>query len=198
MKTILYIHGAFSSSNAFNRIKEKLPEHEAIAVNYTVDQDLKQVINDTVKMLKDNGKRVSIVSHSLGGILGSIVAQKCDLVDSVVTMSTPFGGSKAADIMKWFNPHPMFETICSGSHLLRSLYNERAGAPTLSIVSTAGQNPMMKEENDGVVSIASQTAWDEPEYKYIPYSHVDILMANEPIAMIEEFVFADALSECEI
>jgi pimeloyl-ACP methyl ester carboxylesterase len=195
MKTILYIHGAFSSSSAFNRIKEKLPDHEAVLLNYTVDQDLKQVINDTVKLLKENGKRVSIVSHSLGGILGSVIAQKSDMVDKVVTMSTPFGGSKAADIMKWFNPHPMFEAICSGSSLLRSLYNKPANAPTLSIVTIAGQNPMMKEENDGVVSIESQISWNHPEYKYLPYSHIDILMADEPIAMIEDFLFETEVVE---
>ena len=189
MKTILYIHGAFSSSNAFNRIREKLPEHEAIFVEYTVEQNLRQVIDDCVKRLKVNGQHVSIVAHSLGGVLGSIIAQKSDMVDQVVTMSTPFGGNKAADILKWFNPHPMFETISASSPLMRQLHSEPAGAPTLSIITTSGHNPMMKEENDGVVSIDSQTAWWCPEYVQVPYSHIDILMADEPISIIKGFLF---------
>lgn len=193
MKTILYIHGAFASSTSFNRIREKLPEHEAILLDYTVDDNLTKVIDDCVKKLKESGKRVSIVAHSLGGILGSIIAQKSQLVDQVVSMSTPYGGSKAADIIKWINPHPMFEQICTSSPLLRSLYAKPAGAKTLGIVTTMGKNPMMKEDNDGVVSIDSQTAWKEPEYVTVAYSHVEVLVANETITIIKEFLFDERL-----
>jgi pimeloyl-ACP methyl ester carboxylesterase len=194
MNTILYIHGAFASSISFNRIKEKLPEHEAIMLDYTVDDDLRQVIDDCVKKLKESGKHVSIVAHSLGGILGSIIAQKSQLVDLAVTMSTPFGGSKAADVLKWFNPHPMFEHICTSSSLLRSMYSNPAGAPTLSLVTTKGRNPMMNEDNDGVVSIHSQTAWDAPQYVTVPYSHVEVLVADETITKIKEFLFDERLN----
>ena len=193
MNKILYIHGAFASSTSFNRIREKLPEHKALVLEYTVDDNLRTVIDNCVKQLKESGERVSIVAHSLGGILGSIIAQKSGLVDQVVTMSTPFGGIRSADLMKWINPHPMFEQICSSSPLLRTLYGKPAGAETLSIVTTSGKNPMMREDNDGVVSIESQTAWNAPKYTMLAYSHVEVLVANETITIIKEFLFDERL-----
>jgi Uncharacterised protein family (UPF0227) len=189
MTTILYIHGAFSTPGSFTRIKEKLPLHESIEIEYNVGDNIDVVIANSVKKLKANGERVSIVAHSLGGVLAAIIAQNCSLVDKTVTMSTPFGGSKAADMMKWFNPHPMFETISSQSALLRKLYQSGAGCPTLSLVTTRGQNPMINEENDGVVSIKSQTAWKAPDYISVPYNHFEVLMADETITIIKEFLF---------
>lgn len=193
MKTILYIHGAFSTPGSFTRIKEKLPAHEAIQVQYNVGDNIDDVIADCVKKLKENGKRVSIVAHSLGGVLAAIIAQKTTLVDKVITMSTPFGGSKAADMMKWFNPHPMFETISSQSSLLRKLYQSGVGCPTRSLVTTEGQNPMINEQNDGVVSIKSQTAWRAPEYISVPFNHFEVLLADETITIIKEFLFDERL-----
>lgn len=193
MKTILYIHGAFATPGSFRRIKENLPDHEAILLQYTVSDDINDVVNACVKLLKESGKRVSIIAHSLGGVLGSRIAQKSQLVDRTVTMSTPFGGSRAADMMKWFNPHPMFETISSNSAILRHMYSEPAGSPTLSLVTTEGQNPMMNEDNDGVVSIKSQTAWNEPEYVSVPFNHFEVLLADETITIIKEFLFDERL-----
>jgi pimeloyl-ACP methyl ester carboxylesterase len=189
MTTILYIHGAFATPSSFNRIKEKLPNHEAILLEYNVGDNINEVITKCVKQLKEKNERVSIVAHSLGGVLAAIIAQKCSLVDKTITMSTPFGGSKAADMMKWFNPHPMFETISSQSSLLRNLYQSKAGCPTRSLVTTKGQNPMINEDNDGVVSVKSQTAWNAPEYVSVPYNHFEVLLADETITIIKEFLF---------
>jgi pimeloyl-ACP methyl ester carboxylesterase len=193
MKTILYIHGAFATPGSFTRIKEKLPNHEAILLEYNVGDDIEKIIVDCVKLLKENGKRVSIVAHSLGGVLAARIAQKSTLVDKAITMSTPFGGSKAADMMKWFNPHPMFETISSTSSLLRRLYQSDAGCPTRSLVTVKGENPMINEDNDGVVSVKSQTAWNAPEYISVPYNHFEVLLADETITIIKEFLFDERL-----
>lgn len=189
MKTILYIHGAFATSSSFNRIRENLPDHEAILLEYNVGENIGNVIADCLAKIEEQDKPVSIVAHSLGGVLASHVALKSKLVDKVITMSTPFGGSKAADMMKWFNPHPMFETICSSSSLLRNLHNSQAGCPTRSLVTTEGQNPMINEANDGVVSVKSQTAWLAPEYIKVPYNHFEVLLVDETITKIKEFLF---------
>jgi hypothetical protein len=56
MKTILYIHGAFATPGSFTRIKENLPNHEAILLQYNVGDDIEKVITDCVKLLKENGE----------------------------------------------------------------------------------------------------------------------------------------------
>jgi pimeloyl-ACP methyl ester carboxylesterase len=189
MKTILYIHGAFSTPLTFTHIKNNLPDHEAEFLTYDVSDTLQFVIDKEVERLKKRREHVSIIAHSLGGVLGSLIAQKTKLVDRVVTMSTPFGGNKAADLIKWFNPHPMFETISTTGPLTSSLRMSDMACPTLSLVTTKGNNPMFSEANDSAVTIKSQIAWDGPEYIELPYNHFEVLFADQPIKLIKEFLF---------
>jgi pimeloyl-ACP methyl ester carboxylesterase len=189
MKTILYVHGAFSTPATFKRIQENLPPHKAEFLSYSVSENISLVIDAEVKRLKARGEHVSIVAHSLGGAIASLIAQKTNLVDRVVTMGTPFGGNKAAELIKWFNPHAMFETISTNSPLLTSLRNSPLGCPTLSMVTTEGGNPMFTEANDGAVTIKSQTAWDAPEYVAVPFNHFEVLLADQPIQIIKDYLF---------
>lgn len=189
MKTILYIHGAFATPLSFTLIQRSLPEHKAEYLEYDVADDLYDVIDNEVKRLVERGERVEIISHSLGGVLASRIAQKSKMVDKVVTMGTPFGGNKAAALMKWLNPHPMFKIITPNSYMLSELRSNAVGAPTLSLVTTAGRNPMFNEPNDGVVTIDSQQSFHGPDYVEVPYSHIEVLLAEQTIKMITEFLF---------
>jgi hypothetical protein len=73
------------------------------------------------------------------------------------------------------------------------LYQSDAGCPTLSLVTVKGDNPMINEDNDGVVSVKSQTAWSAPEYISVPYNHFEVLLADETITIIKEFLFDERL-----
>lgn len=188
MKNILYIHGAFSTKGSFNYIKEKLPKHNITFLEYNIGDDIHDVIDKCVQTLVENNKKVSIVAHSFGGIIAAVVAQKCALVEKVLTISSPFGGSKAADLIKWFNPHPTFTTICTSSSVLRALNGAKPTCPIRSIITTCGQNPIFSEDNDGVVTVSSQKAWNTTDIKELEFNHFEVLMSTEIVAEIRQFL----------
>lgn len=189
MTRIIYIHGAFSTGLSFARIKENLPEHEALLPEYTVDMPLQDVVNSVDSIIKESKVPVHIVSHSLGGLIGVAVAQRNNLVQSVVTMSSPFGGSPAADTLKWFSSHQMFKSLDRSGTVLRNIHNNLLPCPVRCIITTSGNNPMILEHNDGVVSVKSQMALKSAERLVLDVNHFEVLLSDASIQLIKDFVF---------
>lgn len=187
--TIVYIHGAFASQRSFVRIKDKLPAHTQITPEYSVETELSQIIENIDAMITQYGKPVSIVGHSLGGVIAVAIANNNPLVQKIITMGTPFGGCKAADLFKWFNPHVMFDGISTKSTIIRKNLASKLKCPVRSLVTTHGNNPMFFEPNDGVVSVASQISLKGPEYIQVPFSHSEVLMTDDAVNYIKEFIF---------
>lgn len=187
--TIVYIHGAFSSSLGFTRVIEKLPEHNRLTPEYSVSRPAAKVIQDIDAMIKDANVPVTIVSHSLGGIIGVSISQRNPLVNQVITMSTPFGGSKAADLIKWVKPHTLFSTISTTSPIILEMHHKALRCPVTSIVTTRGDNPMFNEPNDSVVTVESQRALKGAIYHSMNYNHNEILMSDDIVNMVYQLVF---------
>ena len=190
MPHIFYIHGAFSSAIGFTRIIEKLPDHTAHTPEYTVDHSLESIILDINAQIVKLGKPVTIVGHSLGGVIAVAISHINPLVTNVVTMSSPFGGSKAADVMKWFNHHIMFESICTTSATLRRIRTSKLQCPVTSIITNKGGNPMFTEPNDGVVTVASQLALAGSKYVTLSVGHSEVLLTDDAVKITHDIVFA--------
>ena len=186
---IVYVHGAFSSGKSFTRIQEKLPAHHAYFVEYTMDTDLEQVVAKINAAVKTIGKPVSIISHSLGGVLSVAASHMNPLIDNVLTIATPFGGCKAADMMRWFNHHIMFDAISTKGPVIRKNLGKPISCTVKSIVTSKGGNPMFFEANDGVVTVASQVALKGPEYVHLNFNHSEILMTDEAVEIARSFIF---------
>lgn len=189
MKTVVYIHGAFSSGVSFRHLIDGLPAHNVVTPEYTVDEPLTQVIdriNDQVNAL---GTDVDIVAHSLGGIVATGLGHINDRVQSVLTMSTPFGGSRIASALSWFNGHELYKSLASNSPILRAISGTKLPCRLRSIITTVGNNPMMFEKNDGVISLRSQVALGYGEKIHIPLNHFEILLSKQTIDLIKDFTF---------
>jgi pimeloyl-ACP methyl ester carboxylesterase len=186
---IVYVHGACASGKSFTRIKEKLPEHQAHIVEYTMDTDLELVVAKIDAMIKQIGKPVSIISHSLGGVLSVAASHMNPLITGVMTMGTPFGGCKAADMIRWFNRHIMFEGISTHGAVIRRNLATPLSCRVVSVVTSKSGNPMFMEPNDGVVTVASQTALKGPEYIHLYNTHNEVLMSDEVVAIAKSFIF---------
>jgi pimeloyl-ACP methyl ester carboxylesterase len=187
--TIVYIHGAFSSALGFTRLIEKLPEHYRLTPEYSVSRSASKVIQDIDALIRNAGNPVTIVGHSLGGILGVSVAQRNPLIEQVITISTPFGGCKAADLIKWLKPHTFFETISTSSHIIREMHNRVLRCPVTSMVTVRGDNPMFNEPNDSVVTVASQQALKGASYHLVKYNHNEVLMSDDVVDMVSKLTF---------
>lgn len=188
-KVIWYIHGAHATSRSFAWLKRELPDHEHVDIEYVTDRPMANVLSELHKQLEDDGRRISIVGHSLGGVLAVSLAQRSALVDRIVTMGSPFGGSSLASIMCFFAPNTVMNEVRPQSKLLTDVRKKELTTPVLSIVTTGGQSPMIPESNDGVVSVVSQKALYGPRYVERPVNHFEVLLDGETAQLISDFIW---------
>jgi pimeloyl-ACP methyl ester carboxylesterase len=188
MRKILYIHGAFSSGLSFKRIQERLPKHEAMFAEYTVNQQLEEIVEQVGTIVKQHDE-LDIIAHSLGGIVGVAVAQQNENIRSIITLSTPFGGSKVADLLRWLSSHELYRSLHGQNVILRRLQKTPLHCKHRCIVTTVGNNPMMFEPNDGVVSLKSQTAVPHAEQIQVPLNHFEVLLSDTTLKLIKDFTF---------
>lgn len=186
MKKICYIHGAWASPRSFAWIKEHLPPHEVIDIQYSCSRNVTSTVADIEKTIKNVGP-VNIISHSLGGVMAVALAGRCSNVEKVATMSSPFGGSRAASFLQFITPGSFMSEIQPHSPLMREARN--ASVVPLCLVTTAGRSASMVEPNDGVVTIKSQMALDAAHYVKLPVNHFEILLSDETIHHIKGHIW---------
>lgn len=185
--TIWYIHGANASPTSFNYIKSQLPDHDAVDITYSAYDSIGSTIAQLVKKLK---QPVHIIAHSLGGVIGVALSQmKPQLVQSVTTMGTPFGGSEIATRAAVLMPFdPFINNITTFNPVLLAVRQRGAVVPTMTIVTTKGGNTFESAPNDGVVTVASQLALEKPTVVIqVPLNHFESLLAPSTIQAITTF-----------
>lgn len=181
------IHGANSSPTSFAFLKARLNRHRFVDVAYDHERSVTHVVERLAEEIGASHEPVRIVGHSLGGVIGAAVAHKV-AVDRLVTISAPFGGSEAARYLRFFSPHPLYEDIHPRSPLVVGLGLRPLPCPTLSLVTVAGAMPLLQGPNDGVVTVASQTALEGPVYRMLPFNHFEVLLAEETADAVREFM----------
>lgn len=189
-KNIWYIHGAYSTSRTFNWIKAQLPEHQAINFDYSSYTPVNTVLEQLQDAAAKEDEPFDIVGHSLGGIFATILSQTSTKVRRVVTLSTPFGGSRMAAWLQFMAPGSLLEDIQPFSTTLRDIRNYTGpGCPMLSVVTTGGGSPVMLERNDGVVTVRSQRALKGPKYIERELNHFEVLLDPTTATAITEFLW---------
>lgn len=187
MKTIWYIHGAASTPLSFNWMKINLPPHVAVDIVYESETPLEETVNRLRIQASKCSNPPVIIGHSLGGVIAAAIAQTVP-VEKVVSLASPFGGSFAASLMRWFLPSQLFRDISQQSVILSALRHKKISAPMLSFVTDSNLT-IMGEKTDGVVTVSSQKALDGPTYVTVPYNHFEVLLAPDVIKRINNFIF---------
>jgi len=187
---IAYIHGLNSSHRSFNYVQAKLPSHDIVPINYSSHQPLRDSMDEVRKRLPKTG-RFSIVGHSLGGVLAVLMAaEHVDRVDNLVTISAPFGGSKAATALRWVPGHPkVIEDITPTSGKIELISQLKLHTPTLSIISTGGSLPTTPEPNDSIVTVSSQRALPFGRKVEVKANHFEVLLHEKVVQLLENFLF---------
>lgn len=189
MKTVVYIHGLISTYRSFNYILQNLPDHLQVMAGYDSDRPLADIIADIEEDLPIKGS-YSIVGHSLGGLIGTVLAIDNPRVEKLITISSPLGGSKAATFIQWIPNHPrVIRDITQSSHFVQLVQSAPVAAPTLSIISTAGHLHTGSDLNDGVVSLPSQRALPFAEKIEVEANHFEVLLDNETVKHIHTHIF---------
>jgi hypothetical protein len=144
-----------------------------------------------------------VVAHSMGGLVAraavSEAVQKAgnNFIPKFVSISTPWGGHEAASagIRRLKKPVPSWLDVAPDSKFLGEIYSRPlpTGTRHLLIYGSQKGGPFwIKGENDGVVTVASET---DPRVKnrassvvHLPYGHVEILEKQETLGKILRFL----------
>jgi pimeloyl-ACP methyl ester carboxylesterase len=187
MATIWYIHGAGASENSFNWLRAQLPSHRACFLHYSTTDPASDSINRLVARIEREREPVTVIGHSLGGVIARACAAETRFVDRLVTMCAPFGGIRHAAMMAMFSPSPLYRDLSEYSPLLIDVRRSRLAVPHLAIVASNGL-PVSSETNDGVVTLSSQTAIQGQDYINFGLNHFEVLLSPQVAETINDFL----------
>lgn len=187
--TIVFLHGLNCSSKIFSFLQTQLPEHTPIFIDYKssnrIDDSYKYVLNKLPKK-----QPFSIVGHSLGGVLAYLIAVRTKKPDNIISISSPFGGSKAAGLMRWLYPKfEIFKDLAPYSSMIREIEEYAPSCPFLSIVSTGGDLPFINGKNDGVVSYESQISVLPNKRIEVTSNHFEAVQDMDTVKAVRDFIF---------
>lgn len=136
-------------------------------------------------------KPFMLIGHSLGGVLGYMIATRTRVpLKKLVSISSPFGGSSTAGVLRWFYPQfKILKDIASTSKIMKEIATTQPKIPFLSLISTAGNMPFMAEKNDGVVTYASQTSVKATHRVELDANHFEAVQDMNGVVAIKEFLF---------
>jgi pimeloyl-ACP methyl ester carboxylesterase len=184
---LVYIHGASATSDSFNYIREHVGGSD-MTVEYDSAKGFVHNLAAMKEMLADI-KNIFFVAHSLGGIYALHLAHHfTDNVAGAVTISTPYGGSKAADYAKFFLPFSrLMRDIGPLSEPMVLADKISVTHPWTNIVTTSGGSPFMVEPNDGVVTLASMRKHArDMELVDLDHNHYEVVMSMRTINIIKD------------
>lgn len=179
-----YIHGAGASQQSFAWLRLHLP-NSSQCFEYPGDEPVTRVMQRLRSLLAQDGRPAMLIGHSLGGIIAAGCADVAS-VQRIVTICAPFGGVRHADFLSLFMSHPLFNDLRSYGPVLCHLRANRVAKPHLAIVGSRGL-PFLHEDNDGVISVASQTALTGPHYRTVDLNHFEVLLSHDVVDLIRDF-----------
>jgi len=185
MPHIVFIHGANATTNSFNYIKEYCKFDNFTDLSYNSADGFAHNLAAMREDLKDK-KNFYIIAHSLGGIYATFLQQDFP-VTGVVSISTPFKGSRTAEWAKMILPvYKLFYDVGPRDKPIMDALRTKINCPWLQLVSTKGHVPWHFGENDGVVTLKSMTWRKDIEYEYINANHYEILISDEVAKIVKQ------------
>lgn len=183
MPNIVLIHGANQTKMSFEYIRHALPCFQYINIEWDAFGNFYENVEQMVSVVEKAGP-VYIVGHSMGGIYAAHIAESVDCIGGS-TISTPWGGSKAADWIRYLTPSYKlyYDVGTKGAPVLEAQKAVLPGRWT-NYISTTGNVPGMGDQNDCVLTVTSMSTRKGIYNKYINATHYEILMSPDMIHSI--------------
>lgn len=191
---IVYLHGFNGSRNGWNHLHSCLPHHKSTFIEY----DSHQCLNCSLQQIKKKlpQQPFSIVGHSLGGVLGTLLAYETKNIRNLIVISAPLAGTCSARFFRWIPGHPrIIDDLVPEENHFQKIKSKKLDVPALSIISTAGHNYFLTpiEKNDGVVSLRSQRALEFGIKVEIEANHFSVLEHERTASVVQSFLFGETL-----
>ena len=114
---MVLIHGAYQSSTSFAFLKHLLPQYQFISLGWDVKGKFNQNLKEMRSILKEHAP-LYFVGHSMGGIYAAHLSESVNCIGGTA-VSVPWGGSKAADWMKYIVPrHLLYHEVATSSPIV--------------------------------------------------------------------------------
>lgn len=200
---VIFIHGAAGSPQDWRFAMEHLDKSRYQAWFFVYPSGIRltnvaDALNHGVENLHDRlgFKRLHVVAHSMGGLVSrdfvtrNVIDGGNRYIHTFITYSSPWGGHEAAAMGVKFAPEvvPSWRDMQKGSEFLDHLFDKRLKGLVkhhLFYSHHAKRSPILPPENDGTVSVASQTRKearaDAVEVLGFDETHVSILSAKESL-----------------
>jgi len=183
---IVYIHGANATAASFNYIKEHVPE-SSLLLNYNSTDGFANNLDQMLPVIQKLRGSVFFIAHSLGGVYALHLSQHImERVAGAVTLSTPYGGSREADVARMFLPNSqLMRDISPSSDPMTALTRMTVPKNWTNVVSTQGANPFITAPNDGVVTIDSMRALGHAmQLIDVDVNHYEVVLSPQVIKTI--------------
>lgn len=183
---LVYIHGANATSESFSFIRERIGGDDII-INYKSQDGFDHNLNEMIQSIQGIDA-IFFIAHSLGGIYALHLANIfLNRVKGAVTLSTPYGGSREADAIKYFLPFNRLMTdVGVYSPPITKIKELLVPDNWLAVVTIAGKSPLINEDNDGVVTIRSMLAKKSIPHVDVPLNHYEVLLSDLTVNIIKE------------
>ena len=128
----------------------------------------------------------------MGGILGYLLVVRRTPVHvrGLATISTPFGGSATAGVLKWFfHKMEVLRDIAPSSDIIQEVTTQKAKIPFVYVISVAGNLPFIASENDGIVTLESQRASLARRKVDVKANHFEVMQDDKTVKTVKDFIF---------
>ena len=204
---VLFVYGAAGSPQDWRPFFQKLDrrKYQPWFYYYPTGRKLDEMgaaLNGSVELLhaRYNFPRMHVVAHSMGGLVSrSFLLKHLDAghqyIDRFVTISTPWSGHEFASMGVKRAPSvvPSWYDLSPGSDFLDELFDERLKGRIDHLLlygHKSTRSMVLPAENDGTVSVASETApeavRDAVKVQGFDEDHVSILSNDGVIRLVEK------------
>jgi pimeloyl-ACP methyl ester carboxylesterase len=204
---VLFVYGAAGSPQDWRAFFERLDrrKYQPWFYYYPTGRRLDEMgaaLNGSVELLQRryNFPRMHVVAHSMGGLVSrSFLLKHLDAghryIDRFVTISTPWSGHEFASMGVKRAPSvvPSWYDLSPGSDFLDDLFDERLKGRIDHLLlygHKSTRSMVLPAENDGTVSVASETApeavRDAVKVQGFDEDHVSILSNDGVIRLVEK------------
>lgn len=203
---VLFVYGAAGSPQDWRPFFENLDrrKYQPWFYYYPTGRKLDEMgaaLNGCVELLHDRYRfpRMHVVAHSMGGLVSrSFLIKHRDAghhyIDRFVTISTPWAGHEFASMGVKRAPSvvPSWYDLSPGSDFLDDLFDERLKGRIDHLLiygNKASRSMVLPAENDGTVSVASETrseaVEDAIEVVGFDEDHVSILSNRAVLRLVQ-------------
>ncbi len=201
---VIFIHGAAGSPQDWRYAMEHLDEDRYQPWFYVYPSGMRldaaaNSLNRGIEQLHERYgfKRLHVAAHSMGGLVArrfiqmNVIDGGNDYIRTFVSYSSPWDGHEAAAMGVKYAPEvvPSWRDMANGSDFLDHLFEKRLKGRVdhhLFYSHRAAKSRILPPENDGTVSVASQTRGeakaDAVEVRGFDEDHISILSARPALA----------------